>query len=191
MTIVQKSLSILVVIALIIGLAIGFGLGSISEIKTEKITVTSLKTTEITTTKIITSVLTKQIVETLLFCAPNNITVKEVVMSENVKNPENALGSADGKFATMGGGNGWVIYDFGITLRNCTITFSGEGGGVVEVYGGDEPRLDAAWKYYGNRKMGERVEGFSGRYILLKDVKPDTLPPWIVLIDSIAACGGC
>ena len=99
----QKSLSIIVAITLIIGLAIGFGLGSILEIKTEKITVTSLKTTEITTTKIITSVLTKRVVETLLFCAPNNITVKEVVMSENVKNPENALGFADGKFAIMGG----------------------------------------------------------------------------------------
>ena len=191
MIIMQKSLSIIVAITLIMGLVIGFGLGSISEIKTEKVTVTSLKTTEITTTKIITSVLTKRVVETLLLCAPNNITVKEVIMSENVKNPENALGSADGKFAIMGGGNGWVIYDFGITLRNCTITFIGEGDGVIEVYGGGEPSLDAVWKYYGNKKMGERVEGFSGRYILLKDVKPDTLPPWIVLIDSIAACGGC
>jgi len=186
-----KASLIIAVLMLILGLVVGFGLGRILEVKTEKVTVTSLKTTEITSTKIITSFLTRHVTETLLLCTPNNVTIKEVVMSENVKNPENALGPADGEFATMGGGNGWIIYDFGITLRNCTVVFIGEGNGVVEVYGGNEPRLDAAWKYYGNKKMGERVEGFSGRYILLKDVKPDTLPPWIVLIDSIAACGGC
>ena len=178
------------VIMLTLGLVAGFSLGRISEVEPENVTVTLIKTIEMTSTKVVTSFLTRHVTETLLLCIPSNVTVKEVVVSEYVKNPENALGFADGKFATMGGGDGWIMYDFGITLRNCTVIFIGEGSGVVEVYGGNEPRLDAAWKYYGNKKMGESVENFSGRYILLKDIRPDTLPPWIVLIDSIVACGG-
>jgi hypothetical protein len=103
----------------------------------------------------------------------------------DINDPNNAINSPDEKYAIMGSGNGLAIYDFGFYIDNATIKFYGKGDGLLDVYGSNQSNIEDNWIYYGRIKMGECINNFSGRYIMLKDVKTIPKQPWIVLLDAI------
>jgi hypothetical protein len=103
----------------------------------------------------------------------------------DINDPNNAIDSPDEKYAIMGSGDGMAIYDFGIYVNNATIKFYGKGDGLLNVYGSNQSNIKDNWIYYGRIKMGECINNFSGRYIMLKDVKTIPKQPWIVLLDAI------
>jgi hypothetical protein len=143
------------------------------------------KITTLATTVIIPETITTTVTVTTSITEHLGSYVLEFISGIDVKDPINAIGAPDGKYATMGSGNGWAIYDFGTIIRNATVKFYGKGDGLLDVYGGNQPNPEAKWVYYGRIKMGESVDNFSGRYIMLKDVKTVPQQPWIVLLDAI------
>jgi len=103
----------------------------------------------------------------------------------DISDPINAIDSPDEKYAIMGSENGLAIYDFGIYINNATIKFYGKGNGLLDVYSSNQSNIEANWIYYGRIRMGECINNFSGRYIMIKDVKTIPQQPWIVLLDAI------
>jgi hypothetical protein len=167
------------------GLVVGGALGYVLKPSEVIEKITTLTTSGAISTVIIPKTITTTVTVTASITKHSGSYAVEFISGVDVKDPINAIGAPDEKYATMGGGNGWAIYDFGITIRNATVKFYGKGDGLLDVYGGNQPNPEAEWIYYGRIKMGESINNFSGRYIMLKDVKTIPQQPWIVLLDAI------